>query len=124
MLYRKVHGRPEKIFIARFGEISVDEARNRATKLNAEIADGDNPAHGRRVARAEMTFGELFYQYLERHAKVNTKRWREAESKFKQYCDRDDLGRRKAVGSPHLDHQAGRHRFSPQQDIDLASGNR
>jgi integrase len=92
LLYRKIHGKPEKVFIARFGDISVEEARNRATKLNAEIACGDNPAHGRRLARAEMTLEELFQQYIDRHAKVNTKRWREAESKFKQYLDRGDAG--------------------------------
>jgi len=92
LLYRKINGRPEKVLIARFGEISVDDARNHAAKLNADIANGNNPAHGRRLIRAEMTFGELFALYLERHAKVNTKRWRETELKFKQYLDRNDQG--------------------------------
>jgi integrase len=91
-LYRKISGRPEKIHLGRFEDLTVEQARILATRLNARIANGENPAETRRQARDEMTFGELFTQYLERHAKLNTKRWYESEAKFKQYCECDSRG--------------------------------
>lgn len=91
-LYRKIGGRPEKILLGHFGDLTVEQARNRATQLNAQIAAGGNPADQRRLARAEMTLGELYGEYLNRHAKKNTKWWAQGEALFKRYCTQADHG--------------------------------
>jgi integrase len=77
ILYRKVAGRPERITIGPFLDLSIEQARKRAEELNAAIATGQNPGDKRRSVRDEWTLGELFAQYLEQHAKVHKKTWRD-----------------------------------------------
>ncbi len=76
VLYRKVEGRPERITIGPFPDLSIEQARDRAAELNGAIARGDNPAARRRIVREEMTLSELFQTYLEHHAKPHKKTWR------------------------------------------------
>lgn len=67
-VYKKVDGRPERIRIGGFPDITVDTAREEATKINADIASGVNPAESKRKRRGELTMGQLFELYLEFHA--------------------------------------------------------
>lgn len=92
-LFRWVKGRgPERIAIGRFPEISVEIARNKARELIGQIAIGNNPAEMKRKANAEMTFGEFFSVYMERHAKPHKKTWKEDLSKFNQYLNDNKVG--------------------------------
>ncbi len=75
ILYRKVAGRPERIPIGPFIDLSVEQARQRAEEMNAAIARGKNPASDRRTVRDEATLAELFSTYLEHHAKPHKKTW-------------------------------------------------
>src|SRR4051794_15063938 len=71
IFYRKIEGRPERILIGRFDDLTIEQARNKAAELNAAIAQGHNPADKRRLAREEMTLQELFDDYMARHTKPN-----------------------------------------------------
>lgn len=84
-LYRKVDRRPERIKIGRYPDLTVDQARNRAMTLNAEISGGANPAELKRARRAEMTFGELFEEYYKNHSVPNKKTAAEDRQKFDRY---------------------------------------
>jgi integrase len=87
ILYRKVQGRPERIFIGRWPEMSVEAAIDKADEMNGAIAKGENPAELRRQVRLEGTFKSLWERYLELHAKPN-KRPRsvaEDEANHKRY---------------------------------------
>ena len=64
ILYRKVAGRPERITIGPYSDLSIEQARRRAEQMNADIAMGENPAAHRRAVRDEMTLAELFATYL------------------------------------------------------------
>jgi Arm DNA-binding domain len=75
ILYRKVAGRPERITIGPYTDLSIEQARGRAEQMNADIALGTNPAAARRALRAEATLQELFDTYLERHAKIHKRTW-------------------------------------------------
>ena len=44
VLYRKISGRPERITLGRFPDLSVEQARAKADAYNADIAKGKNPA--------------------------------------------------------------------------------
>lgn len=69
-VYRRVKGGPPKrITIGRFPEVTIEQARRQAAKINADIADGANPASVKRAHREELTFGELFTEYGERHGR-------------------------------------------------------
>ena len=85
ILYRKIQGRPERIKLGRYPDLSIEQARGMASKINAEIAQGENPAQRKRAIRSEMTLRELFLDYLERHAKVHKKSWQEDEAQFRRY---------------------------------------
>jgi integrase len=82
VLYRKVAGRPERITIGAFADLSIEQARGQAEQLNADIAMGENPAAERRNIRAEATLQELFDTYLERHAKVFKRTWQDDQGTF------------------------------------------
>ncbi len=71
--------------MGRFPDLSIEQARRKAEVINATIAQGENPNDQRRAERAEMTFGQLFDEYLERYAKPHKKSWKEDQSQFNRY---------------------------------------
>jgi integrase len=63
---------------------TVDGARSEAVRLLAEVKAGRNPAEAKRVERRSepnraRLFGELAAEFVERHAKPNTRDWRKTE---------------------------------------------
>jgi len=81
-LYRKIDGRPERIRLGGFPDIAIDQARKLAQRHNGQIADGINPQEQKRIARAAMTFGELFTWYIENHSKPHKRTWLEDQQKY------------------------------------------
>src|SRR5688572_7304415 len=52
--FRRVPGgEPERNTIGRYPDVSVENARRRATEINAQIAKGINPAQAKRARKAE-----------------------------------------------------------------------
>jgi len=75
LLYRRVKGgNPERIKIGRYDDLSVEQARKQAVKLNSIIALNGNPSLERKEERAELTFYELYDLYYNQHALLHTKR--------------------------------------------------
>lgn len=85
ILYRKIHGKPERITLGRYPNIEIDEARALAHEANAAIERGENPNAKKRLARAEWTIGELFELYLEQYAKLHKRSWEEDEAQYQRY---------------------------------------
>jgi len=79
---RKYQGKSERLFIGRFPELSVEQARAKASEFHSSLSAGKNLAQARRGEFAELTLGELFKEYLERHAKKSRKTWEEIEKHF------------------------------------------
>ena len=75
VLYRRIAGRPERVQIGEFPELSIEQARARAQEMNSAIARGENPGEAQRTLKAESTLGDLFAVYLEHHAKQHKKTW-------------------------------------------------
>jgi len=82
ILYHKISGRPERITLGRYPDLSIEQARGKASEINSAIAKGANPARIKRGERAELTFTDLFEEYLERHSKPNKKTWDEDKAKY------------------------------------------
>jgi len=80
-LYKRVGGRPERIHIGPYPDLTVEQARRKTDELKGEIARGVNPADRKRTARGMMTFGELFETYIER-AKLHKRTWAEDQRQF------------------------------------------
>lgn len=85
LLYRKVAGKPERINIGLYPDLSIDQARRRAEELNGKIASGKNPASERRRIRAEDTLGELLDVFVESFGKAHKRTWREDVASFDRY---------------------------------------
>jgi len=85
VLYRKIKGRPERITIGRFPEVTIEQARNQVDLLNAKIASGINPNEEKRGLRSEMALSDLFDRYIERYAKIHKKSWHEDYKQFQRY---------------------------------------
>ncbi len=83
-LYKWINGRPERIHIGKFPDLTVEQARKAIDRLRGEIAEGKNPADRKRTARGMMTFGELFDAYLER-AKLHKRTWAGDEWQYTKY---------------------------------------
>jgi integrase len=82
-LYRKVKGRPQRVRLGAFPDISIDQARDLARKSTADIANGIDPMAQKREARVKgMNVGELFTWFLEKHAKPRKRSWRDDESRY------------------------------------------
>jgi integrase len=73
-LYRKVKGKPQRINVARYTDLTLEQARKEAVRLNSQIALGGNPASDRKEQRAELTFKELYEHYYQDYALHQTKR--------------------------------------------------
>jgi integrase len=82
-LYRWLNGSPLRIRIGGWPDLSVEQARSEAKKLEGELARGINPLAVKRLAREEAarkratleeaTFGDLWTQYLRLHARPKKK---------------------------------------------------
>jgi integrase len=93
IFYKRVQGKPERMFLGRYPDMSIEQARGKAAEKAAAIAMGENPADKRRSDRAEMTLQKFFDdEYLKRHAKPRKRTWKEDESKFKQYLASSEAG--------------------------------
>ncbi|HEY7087253.1 MAG TPA: tyrosine-type recombinase/integrase [Tepidisphaeraceae bacterium] len=85
-VYRRVNGRPERVRLGGFPDLTVDDARDLACETIGKIAGGDNPAEQRRQARGEITLGELFNRWRDEYAKVHKRTWADDESQFERYA--------------------------------------
>lgn len=82
---RKVAGKSERIQIGRFPELSVEQARNKAATLLAEIVEGCHPKQAARAIKAEPTVDELFRRYIDGHARQHCVRVKLMEKDFERY---------------------------------------
>lgn len=74
-LYKRIDGKPERVLLGRFPDLTVENARRKAANAKGRIAGGENPQKSKRAIRDEMTFGELFAEYMEKYSKVHKRSW-------------------------------------------------
>lgn len=84
VLKRVKVGGMERITLARFPEMTIEQARRKAAEIMGKIAEGDNPAKVRRAIRAEMTFDELFKEFGERHG-YRLRAWHTDQQRYRAY---------------------------------------
>jgi len=66
-LVKRIAGRPTRVFIGRFGDVTVEQARKAADRLRGEIAGGSDPQERRRLERRQATLGDVFDHYRKTH---------------------------------------------------------
>ena len=78
--YRTRSGRQRMMKLGRYGELTVQEARDMARKEKVRVLDGEDPRTEReREAAGIATVGDLMDRWIEEHAKPHRKSWREDE---------------------------------------------
>src|SRR5688572_13344697 len=81
-IYRRIDGRPQRIRLGEFPELTVDQARTAAEATVGEIARGENPAEKKRKARGAWTLEELLNHYIDTHGKLHKKTWEDDRAQF------------------------------------------
>ena len=77
VFYRRAGGQPVKKTIGIYPEMSIEEAREKVSRMNRIKMAGQNPADPNCEVTEYMTLGELFDRYLELHAKPHRKSWKQ-----------------------------------------------
>ncbi|WP_377191374.1 tyrosine-type recombinase/integrase [Ruegeria meonggei] len=84
-LYKRIEGRPERLLLGKFPDMTVEQARKAAAKAKGGIASGANPQKEKRAIRDEMTFAALFGEYMAKYSKVHKKSWEYDEREVNKY---------------------------------------
>lgn len=74
-LYQKHQGRPVRVTLGTFPDMTIENARKEATMAKGALAGGSNPNVEKNRLRKEITLKELFDLYMERYSKVEKKSW-------------------------------------------------
>ncbi len=73
---KRVNGKDERIILGKFPDLSIENARKKAAQTKGEIAQGIDPQEKKKAIRDDSTFAEMFYEYIEKHAKLYKKTWK------------------------------------------------
>lgn len=64
-VFRRIkRGKPERVTLGRYPDMTPEQARNEAIKINSLIASGVNPNENPRALKSEITLQELFDEFL------------------------------------------------------------
>ncbi|MCP5377991.1 MAG: tyrosine-type recombinase/integrase [Rickettsiaceae bacterium] len=74
-VYRKFNGKPVRVTLGKYPEMTIENARNEAQRVIADMISGKNPNEEKKNIRSETTFGEMFNIFMERHSKITKKSW-------------------------------------------------
>lgn len=85
--YRKIDGRPTRVRIAGYRELSLENARKTVDAMALKVAAGENPQTAKRQRREEATLGDLWVKWLD-YAKGHKKTWAEDEAQWNRYLKR------------------------------------
>ena len=84
-VYRWLNGRPEKIRLGTFGDLTVEQARTVARAVVGDIAKGGDPVAERKQARDVATLEALFNRWGDIHASIHRRTWKEDSRVFRKY---------------------------------------
>jgi hypothetical protein len=93
-LYRRIKGGlPERVTLGRFPDMTIEQARKLAARVNSEIEEGSNPAEVKRAHKDEPTLAMFFKEYGERHGQKK-KSWSDDQQRYRDYLEKS-LGTKK-----------------------------
>ncbi|MDP7142705.1 MAG: tyrosine-type recombinase/integrase [Alphaproteobacteria bacterium] len=84
-LYQKHLGRPVRITLGTFPDMSIENARKEALKAKGSLAGGVNPNIEKNKLRQEITLKELFQLYMDRYSKIEKKSWKYDEREINKF---------------------------------------
>lgn len=94
--YRNSFGTKRIMTIGKFGVLTLQQAREKAKKLLVEVNEGEDPIAEKQSLAAGQTIASLCDVYMERHAKVHKKTWKEDRRRIERHI-KPLWGRRKVI---------------------------
>lgn len=82
---KRINQRDERVGLGTFPTITVENARKLAQQAKGEIAGGKNPNAQKHKLRQEITFGDMFKTYMERHSKKHKRSWKYDEREVNKF---------------------------------------
>jgi integrase len=70
-------GRRRRVTLGRYPALKLADARDKAKEILYAVHRGEDPQGEKAAAKDALTFGELAAEYIERHAKLKKRRWKE-----------------------------------------------
>jgi integrase len=127
-VYKRIKGgQPVRVTLGKYPQLSIEQARLEAAKINLSIETRENPAEVRRAHKAEISFKELFNEYITRHSKPKKRTWNEDVQKYEKYLA-STLGKlkvtaisRKEIGEIHSKITLSGHPITANRVLALVS---
>ena len=85
VLSYRVNGRKRFMTLGNYDVLTLDQARNMARRHLVGVIDGNDPLENRKKAAKGETVKGLCAAYLEQHAKVHKKSWKDDERRIEKY---------------------------------------
>jgi hypothetical protein len=82
---KRIHGRDERVVIGRYPEITVEQARTQALAIKAQVAQGKDPIEDKRRMRGDITFFDMFQEFMERYSKKQKRSWQYDEREVNKF---------------------------------------
>lgn len=82
---KRINEKDERIIIGNYPDLSVENARKKALEIKAQVASGNNPNQTKRNIKKEITFGEMFINFMERYSKKEKKSWQYDEREVNKF---------------------------------------
>jgi len=84
-LVKRVNGKPTRIRLGTVEQLSVEQARSAAAEIAGQVASGRDPQSERRRRLAAPTLDIVWHQWLEGHAKVRKRTWKQDVRIYEKY---------------------------------------
>ena len=84
-VYRWHAGRPVKLRLGAFPDLSLVNARDATSVAIGDFAKGAEPAVSQAKAGGRLTLGDLWQYYLDQHAKPHKRTWRVDEQRYNRH---------------------------------------
>ncbi|EKE09814.1 MAG: Integrase [uncultured bacterium] len=82
---KRINGRDERIHLGHFPELSIENARKKALAAKADVAKGIDPNQEKKRLKQEITFGDMFHEFMERYSKKFKKSWEADEREVNRF---------------------------------------
>ena len=82
---KRINGRDERVIIGQYPDITIEQARAKTVTIRAQVAQGQDPIADKRRLRADISFFEMFTEYMERYSKKQKRSWQYDEREVNKF---------------------------------------
>ncbi|MGD9638739.1 MAG: tyrosine-type recombinase/integrase [Alphaproteobacteria bacterium] len=82
---KRIDGKDERVILGSFPDMTVENARKKATIAKAKISEGTHPLEHKHKMQKEATFKDLFKDYMERYSKPHKRSWQYDEREVNKF---------------------------------------